>query len=138
VSIAGCRRAVSAVFSVLLLVIIVFVVGIFLYSFVSGMVGNLTDSSSNQLFSLRIENVVMNDTCMTIYVGNSLKDDVSATKVYVNKEPRDLLFSTGTGVIIPKGSSRPVYVNGPYTAGGMYDIKIVFNSGNSLITVVIY
>ena len=84
-SVASCRRAVSAVFSVLLLVIIVFVVGIFLYSFVSGMVGNLTDSSSNQLFSLRIENVVMNDTCMTIYVGNSLNDDVSATKVYVNK-----------------------------------------------------
>jgi hypothetical protein len=120
------------------MVIITFVAGILLYNFVSGMVGNLTDSSSNQLFSLRIENVVMNNTCMTIHVGNSLNDDVSVTKVYVNKEPRDLLFSTSTDVIIPKGSSGPVYVSGPYMAGGMYDIKNVFNSGNSLITVVRY
>lgn len=137
-SVASCRRAVSAVFSVLLMVIITFVAGILLYNFVSGMVENLTDSSSNQLFSLRVENVVLNDTCMTIHVGNSLNDDVGVTRVYVNNEPRDLLFSTGTSVIIPKGSSGPVYVNGPYVAGGMYDIKIVFNSGNSLITVVRY
>jgi hypothetical protein len=120
------------------MIIIIFVAGIFLYNFVSGMVGNITDSTSNSLFSLRIENVVMNDTCMTIYVGNSLNDGVGVTKVYVNNEPRDLLLSTGTSVTIPEGSSGPVYVNGPYMPGGMYDIKIVFNSGNSLITVVRY
>jgi flagellin-like protein len=138
VSIAICRRAVSAVFSVLLMVTITFVAGILLYSFVSGMMENMTDSSSNQLFSLRIENVAINSTCITIHVGNALSNDVGVTRVYVNNEPRDLLFSTDKGVIIPRGSSGPVYVSGSYGAGGMYNIKVVFNSGQSLITVVRY
>jgi hypothetical protein len=138
VSIVSCRRAISAVFSILLMVIITFVAGILLYSFVSGMMENITDSSSNQLFSLRIENVAVNSTCMTVYVGNSLNDDVGVTKVYVNNEPHDLLFSTDKGVIIPESSSGPVYVMGSYTPGGMYDIKVVFHSGQSLITIVRY
>jgi hypothetical protein len=138
VSIVNCRRAISAVFSILLMVIITFVAGILLYSFVSGMMENITDSSSNQLFSLRIENVAVNSTCMTVYVGNSLNDDVGVTKVYVNNEPHDLLFSTDKGVIIPESSSGPVYVMGSYTPGGMYDIKVVFHSGQSLITIVRY
>lgn len=139
-SLVSCRRAVSAVFSVLLMVIIIFVAGILLYSFVSGMIENIadTDSSSSQLFSLCVENVAINSTCMTIHVGNSLNYDVGVTKVYVNNEPHDLLFSTDSGVIIPKGSSGPVYVMGSYTAGGMYNLKIIFNSGYSLITVVRY
>ncbi len=83
---ASCLRAVSAVFSVLLMVIIIFVAGIFLYNFVSGMMGDLTDSSSNQLFSSRVENVAINNTCLTIHVGNSLNYDVCVTKVYVNNE----------------------------------------------------
>jgi flagellin-like protein len=138
VSIVSCRRAISAVFSILLMIIITFVAGILLYSFVSGMMENITDSSSNQLFSLRIENVAVNSTCMTVYVGNSLNDDVGVTKVYVNNEPHDLLFSTDKGVIIPESSSGPVYVMGSYTPGGMYDIKVVFHSGQSLITIVRY
>jgi deoxycytidylate deaminase len=120
------------------MVIIVFVAGILLYSFVSGMIENMTDSSSNQLFSLRVENVALNNTCMTIHVGNSLNDDVGVTRVYVNNEPHGLLFCTDNGVIIPKGCSGPVYVLGSYATGGMYDIKIVFTSGQSLITVVRY
>ena len=136
-SVVSCRRAISAVFSVLLMIIIVFVVGIFLYGFVSGMLKNMTtDSSSNQLFSLRIENVAINSTCMTIHVGNSLNDDVGVTKVYINSELHELLFLTDDGVIIPKSSSGPVYVLGSYTPGGMVDIKIIFNTGQSLITVV--
>jgi flagellin-like protein len=136
VHVVSCRRAVSAVFSVLLMVIITFVAGILLYNFVSGMIGEVADSSSsNQLFSLRIENVAINNTCMTIHVGNALNYDVGVTKVYVNNEVSDLLFSTPDGVIIPEGSSGPVYVMGSYTPGGMYDIKIIFNSGNSLMTV---
>ena len=120
------------------MVIITFVAGILLYSFVSGMMENITDSSSNQLFSLRVENVAINSTCMTIHVGNSLNNDVGVTRVYVNNEPHELLFSTDKGVIILEGSSGPVYVLGSYTPGGMYNIKIVFNSGQSLITIVRY
>jgi hypothetical protein len=118
------------------MVIIVFVAGILLYNFVSGMIGNVTDSSSsNQLFNLRVENVAINNTCMTINVGNSFDQNVAVTKVYINNEPHELLLSTTNGVIIPKDSSGPVYVTGTYTAGCMYDIKIIFDSGYSLVTV---
>jgi low affinity Fe/Cu permease len=121
------------------MVIIIFAAGIFLYSFVSGMMGDLTESSSsNQLFSLRIENVAVNTTCMTIHMGNSFDHEIAVTRVYINNEPRSLLFTTNDGVTIPKASSGPVYVTGSYTAGGLYDIKVVFNSGQSLITVVRY
>jgi hypothetical protein len=120
------------------MVIITFVAGILLYNFVSGTIEKTTESSANQLFSSRVENVAINNTCLTIYVGNSLNYDIDVTKVYVNNEAHDLLFATSDGVIIPKGSSEPVYVTGSYTPGGMYDIKIILNSGYSLITVVRY
>ena len=70
--------------------------------------------------------------------GNRLDYDVAVTRVYINNEPRDLLFNTGDGVKIPKAASGPVYVTGSYTAGAMYDVKVVFDSGQSLITVVRY
>jgi hypothetical protein len=120
------------------MVIIIFVAGIFLYNFVSGMMGDLSESSSfNQLFSLRVENVAINSTCMTIHIGNELNYDVGVTKVYINNEVSDLLFSTADGVIIPKDSAGPVYVVGSYMPEAAYDIKIIFNSsarGNILIT----
>jgi hypothetical protein len=121
------------------MVIIIFVAGIFLYNFVSGMMENMTcASSSNQLFSLRIENVAVSSSCMTIHLGNQLDYDVAATRVYINNEPRSLFFDTGDGVKIHTASSSPVYVAGAYTAGAMYDVKVVFDSRQSLITLVRY
>jgi hypothetical protein len=120
------------------MVIIIFIAGTFIYKFVSGMIEDLTDSSSNRLFSLRVENVAINSTCVTIHVGNLFDQNVVVTKVYVNNEPHDLLFCTDNGVIIPKGCSGPVYVVGSYVTGSLYDLKIIFASGYSLITVVRY
>jgi hypothetical protein len=135
----SCEKAVSTVFSVLLMVIITFIAGIFLYSFVSGMMEDLTDSSSpNQLFSLRIENVAINDTCMTIYVGNSCCEDVGVAKVYINNEPKEVFLCTDSGLTIPETSTGKVQVVGSYVAGCSYDIKIIFTSGNSLISYVRY
>ena len=129
------EKAISAVFSVLLMVIITFVAGTLLYSFVSGMMENMTDTSSpNQLFSLRIENIAINDTCMTICVGNSCGADVAVAKVYINNEPKEILQCAGSGGIIPKCSAGAVQIVGTYTAGCSYDIKLVFTSGNSLIS----
>jgi FlaG/FlaF family flagellin (archaellin) len=135
VSALNNRKAVSGVFSVLLLVIIIFVVGIFLYSFTMGMFTNLTSSSSNSPFSLRIENVNINDTCMTIYIGNTLNQDVKVTRVYINSQPTQILSSTAT---IFRESTGKVQVVGTYSVGNAYDIKVVFDSGNSLITYVRY
>jgi flagellin-like protein len=133
----SCEKAVSAVFSVLLLVIITFVAGIFLYNFSMGMVENLTSSSTTP-FSLRIENVVINNTCMTICVGNSCGEDVGVAKVYINNEPKDIFLCTNSGVIIPEASIGKVQVVGNYVAGCSFDIKLIFTSGSSLISYVRY
>ena len=138
VNLVSCRKAISTVFSVLLMVMIISA-GIFLYNFVSGMMGDLTEpSSSNQLFSLRVENVAVNSTCMTIHIENTPNYDVGVTKVYIKNEVSDLPFSTDDGVVIPKDSAGPVYIMDSYMPGAMYDIKIIFNSGNRLITVARY
>jgi hypothetical protein len=61
------------------------------------MIGDLTDSASNQLFSLRIENIAIDSIFMIIHSGNQLDADVAVTRVYINSEPRDLLFAKGDG-----------------------------------------
>jgi hypothetical protein len=132
------RRAISAVFSVLLLVIITCIAGIFLYNFVIGMLTNVTDSGSVEPFSLHIDNVNINDTCMTVYVGNSLKQEMFVAKVYINDVPRDILNSVGGRVLIAPSSTGIVYVKGPYVGGCSYNIKVIFNSGGSLLSIVRY
>lgn len=133
------EKAISAVFSVLLMVIITFAAGIILYSFVSGMMENMTDSSSpNQLFSLRIENIAINDTCLTICVGNSCGEDVAVSKAYINNEPKEIFQCVGSSGIIPKCSARAVQIVGTYTAGCSYNIKVIFTSGTSLISYIRY
>jgi flagellin-like protein len=124
---ANGKRAISAVLSVLLLIMIVFILGIVLFNFVIGLVGNITQSESTQPFSLLIENVNINNTCMTIHVGNRLTHEVSVERVYINDEPRGIINLSENGVSILADST-----------GGLYNIKIVFNSGNSIISVTRY
>jgi hypothetical protein len=125
------RRAVSAVLSVLLLVVIVFVVGIFFYNVIMGNLQGIMDSSSVEPFSLFIGNVAFNKTCMTLHVINSCGRDAVVEVVYVNDEPFDV-YCFGGEVIIPAEDSESVYVWGSYTSGCLYEIKIVFSSGYSL------
>jgi hypothetical protein len=132
------RRAISAVFSILLLVIITCIAGIFLYNFVIGTLTNVTDSGSFEPFSLHIDNVNINDTCMTIYLGNRLKQEISVVKVYINDVPRDILNSADGRVPIAPTSTGIVYLKGPYVAGCSYNIKVIFDSGCSLLSIVRY
>lgn len=127
------RRAVSPVFSVLLLVIITFGVGILLYNFVMGTMGNVIESSPAQPFSLFIENVVFNNTCITVYVRNSWNKDVVVDRVYVDNELRDVLLSNNE-VIIPKNSTGKVCISGSYNRGALYEIKIICTSGYTLFS----
>jgi hypothetical protein len=59
------------------------------------MMGDLPDTSSNQLFSLHIEKIAVRSICMIIHIGNQLDYDVAVTIAYANNEPRDFLFVTG-------------------------------------------
>lgn len=123
--------------SVLLLVIITFAVGILLYTFVMGIVGNVTETLSVQPFSLFIENVNINDTCITVYIRNSSNKNVIIKKVYVNNEPCDFLPSNSK-ITIPKNSTGKVYIPGSYTRGALYEFKIICTPGYTLTSVVRY
>jgi hypothetical protein len=65
------------------------------------MIGDLTDTSSKQLFSLHIENIAIKCTRMIIHIGNQLDCDVNVTMAHFNNEPRDLFFVTGSGAKTP-------------------------------------
>ena len=132
------RRAISAVFSVLLLVIITFIAGVFLYNFVIGMLSNFVDSGSAEPFSLNIESVNVNDTCMIVYVGNRSKQEVFIVKAYINDVPHEILNATDKGTLIPHSSTGILHLQGPYVAGCLYNIKLVCDSGYSLISVARY
>ena len=133
----GERKAVSAVLSVLLFVVIVFVVGIFLYTVVMGNLEVIMESSSVEPFSLFIGNVAFNRTCMTVHVINSCGRDAVVEVVYVNDEPFEV-YCFGDEVIVPGEDSGSVYVLGSYTSGCLYELKIVFSSGYSLYSMARY
>lgn len=130
----GERKAVSLVLSVMLLVIITVVVGIFFYVFVTGMLGNLMTPATSQPLSLRIDNVAINDTCMTVYIRNSGGQDASIETVYINSEPRAFLGIAGNEALIPQGSTGKIQIPGSYSSGSRYEIKVVFTSGYTLFT----
>jgi len=119
------------------MIIIIFVLGIVLFNFVIGMIENFTKTDSTQPFSLYIENVNVNETCMTIHIGNRLNHAVSIDKAYINDEKHEILNTKGI-TSIPCNSTGILYVKGPYSPGGLYNIKLVFNSGQSLIYVARY
>jgi flagellin-like protein len=127
------QRAISPVLATLLLVIITFAVGILFYAFTSGMVMNLTSNESTQQpFSLLIENVNINNTCITVYLRNSRSQDVFVERAYVNEAPHDLFNAVNNKVVIPKNSLAQVYILGSYSAGTLYEIKLALSSGSSL------
>jgi hypothetical protein len=131
------QGAISAVFSLLLLIIITCIAGILLYNFTIGMIENTT-SSSTTLFSLQIENVSINNTCMTIHVGNHLDHDVTVRTVYINDKQYDILLSADNDAVIPSASTDKVYVPGNYISGGSFNIKLVLTSGYTILTIARY
>ena len=133
----GERKAVSAVLSVLLFVVIIFVVGIFFYTVVMSNLEAIMESTSVEPFSLFIGNVAFNRTCMTLHVINSCGRYAVVEVVYVNDEPLEV-YCFGGEVIVPAEDSGSLYVWGSYTSGCLYEIKIVFSSGHSLYSMARY
>ena len=130
------NRAISAVMATLLMIIITCLAGGVLYYFGIEMIENITSSESTQPFSLCIDTVSFNSTCMKIYVRNGLDRDLGVIEVYINKRSYDIYISSSCFDAIPKGSIVPIHVLGSFSDGCMYNVKVVFDSGNSLLSVV--
>jgi hypothetical protein len=97
-----------------------------------GTVENTTDTS--QPFRLFIENVVINDTCMTVYIRNPGNREITVDKAYVNKEPCSILCFNNKATI-PKNCTGKVYIPGSYSKGALYEIRIVCTSGSTLLSI---
>ncbi len=102
------------------------------------MIGNIASNDSVGPFSLLIENVNINGTCMTIHVGNRLNHEVTVKSAYINDERREFFSLPGNAASIPSNSIGILYVNGPFVGGGLYNIKLVFDSVSSVISVARY
>lgn len=59
-------KAISAIFATLLLIILTCLAGVVFYTFGIGMIEDITESESIQPFSLSIDTVSYNSTCMWI------------------------------------------------------------------------
>ena len=127
------NRSITAIMATLLMIIITCIAGIVFYSFGIGMIEDITSSDSMQPFSLSIDNISFNSTCMQIYVRNGLDRDLGIVELYINNRACSVYTSSYCFDIIPKGSTVPIHVLGQFSDGCMYNIKIIFDSGHSVL-----
>ena len=90
------------------------------------MIENITSSESTQPFSLCIDTISFNSTCMQIYVRNGLDRDLSVVEVYINKKAYDICVFGSCVDLIQKGDTVPIHVLGSFSDGCMYNVKVVF------------
>jgi hypothetical protein len=125
------RKAISAALTTVLFVAIMLIAALMLYNFVNTNVDNIFESEGT--FSLRIRYVAFNQTCMRIDVSNTGDIDAVIEKVYINEELTAFTI-LDHDLKIPAGTAKEIYIFGSYVAGCNFDIKIVFESGNSIWT----
>jgi len=127
------NRAITAVIATLLLIILTCLAGVVFYSFGIGMIEDITGSDSLQPFSLSIDTISFNSTCMQIYVRNGLDRNLGIVELYINKKAYDVYTSSSCFDTIPKGSTVPIHVLGSFSDGCMYNLKMIFDSGHSIL-----
>lgn len=127
------KKAITAVMATLLLIIITCLAGGVLYYFGIDMIENITSSESMQPFSLCIDAISFNSTSMQIYVRNGLDRDLRVVEVYINKKAYNICVSSPCSDSIPKGVTLPIHVLGSFSDGCMYNVKMIFDSGHSVL-----
>jgi len=127
------NKAITAVLATLLMIIITCLAGAVLYYFGIEMIENITSSESTQPFSLCIDAISFNSTSMQIYVRNGLDRDLSVVEVYINKKAYDICVFGSCVDLIQKGDIVPIHVLGSFSDGCMYNVKMVFDSGHSIL-----
>ena len=70
---------------------------------------------------------------MQIYVRNGLSRDLGIVELYINKKAYDVYTSSSCFDTIPKGSTVPIHVLGSFSDGCMYNVKMIFDSGHSIL-----
>jgi hypothetical protein len=120
------RRASTAVFGVLLLVLVTFVSGILFYTFVMDNVNFATESFNTQMVGLLMKSFSINATHIVAFLQNTGSKLVEITTAYVN----GLVTAIVNLVKIAPEAIGSVILAGHFTPGNTYDVKLgsIFNT----------
>jgi flagellin-like protein len=120
------RRGSTAVFAVLLLVLITFVSGILFYTFVMQNISFATNTFSNQMAALLVNSFSINSTHIVAFLQNTGSALVEVTSAYVN----GLITAIVNLVKIAPNAVGAVILTGSFLAGNTYSVKLgnIFNT----------
>jgi hypothetical protein len=114
------RRGSTAVFAVLLLVLLTFVSGILFYTFVMQNIEFATNTFSNQMAALLVNSFTINSTHIVAFLQNTGSALVEITSAYVN----GLITAIVNLVKIAPNAVGAVILTGSFIAGNSYDVKL--------------
>jgi flagellin-like protein len=120
------RRGSTAVFGVLLLVLITFVSGILFYTFVMNNISFATETFNTQMVGLLMKSFSINATHIDAFLQNSGSALVEITTAYVN----GLVTAIVNLVKIAPEAIGSVILTGNSMPGNTYDVKLanIFNT----------
>jgi len=120
------RGTTTAVFGVLLLVLVTLVSGVLFYTFVMDNVNFTTKALNNQIAGLLLKSFTINSTHIVAFLKNTGAQIVEVTSAYVNG-----LIATITNLVkIAPNSFGSVVLSGNFQHGNTYDVKLatIFNT----------
>lgn len=126
--ILGDGRGISTFIAVLLLMILAVSGGVIIYAYTMGYLGGLGGSSTTGTLSL--DTASCNTTHITAYVRNIGSTSVNISTAYVNKAPATLYQNQDVQIAV--GTVGTVYINGTYTIGVTYQVKLVCDDNTQL------
>jgi hypothetical protein len=120
------RRASTAVFGVLLIVLITFVSGILFYTFVMENINFATETFNTQMAGLLLNSCTMNSTHLVAFLTNTGSQIIEITTAYVN----GLVTAIVNLVKIAPNAIGSVVLTGNFLPGNTYDVKLgtIFNT----------
>jgi flagellin-like protein len=120
------RRGSTAVFAVLLLVLITFVSGILFYTFVMSNITFATNTYNTQMVALLVNSFTINATHIVAFLQNTGSALVEISTAYVN----GLITAIVNLAKIAPNAIGAVILTGNFLAGNAYSIKLanIFNT----------
>jgi len=115
----ACKGS-TAVFAVLLLVLITFVSGILFYNFVMSNISLATNSYNTQMVALFLKSFSINATHIVALIQNTGTSIFEATNAYVN----GLITSLVTLVQIAPNAIGSAILQGDFLPGNTYTVKL--------------
>ncbi|MBN1244326.1 hypothetical protein JXA31_01880 [Candidatus Bathyarchaeota archaeon] len=120
------RKASTAAFGVLLLVLVTFVSGILFYTFVMDNINFATETLNTQIAGLLLNSFTMNSTHIVAFLKNTGAQVIEVTNAYVNG-----LITVITNLVkIAPNAIGAVVLTGNFLCGNTYDVKLanIFNT----------